>query len=74
MSALAPHGQPAAVTQTAIAAEIHEPLYVHGYFAAQIALDHEIAVDRLADLQNLSVSELVHAPLGRNSDLAADVL
>ena len=64
----------AAMAQAAIAAQIHQPLDVHGHFAAQVALDHEVAVDRLADLQHLSVGQLVHAPLVGDADLGADVL
>src|SRR5690606_15918459 len=71
---LAANRQTAAMTQAAIAAEIHQPLDVHRHLAPQIALDHVVAVDRLADLQHLSVGELVHPPLWRNTDLLADLL
>src|SRR6202043_3111095 len=45
MGALAAHRQTAAVTQAAVASEIHQTLDVHRHFAAQIALDHVVAVD-----------------------------
>ena len=53
VGALAAHRQAPAMTQAAIAAEIHQPLDVHRDFAAQIALDHVVAVDHLADVQHL---------------------
>src|SRR5215472_3957503 len=48
MGALAAHGKTAPVAQAAIAAEIHQPLDIHGDFAPQIALDGIIAVDHFA--------------------------
>ena len=62
------------MTQAAIAAEVHQALDVHRDFAAQIALDEIVAVDRLADLQNLGVGQLVDPALGGNADLLADLL
>src|SRR4051794_2261517 len=43
----------AAMAKTAIGAEVHQPLDVHRDFAAQVALDHVVAVDGLADLEHL---------------------
>ena len=40
--ALAAHGQIAAMAQTAIAADLDQPLDIHLHFAAQIAFDFEI--------------------------------
>ncbi|SIT55332.1 hypothetical protein BQ8794_210025 [Mesorhizobium prunaredense] len=74
MRALAANRQRAAMTQAAIAAEVHEPLDVHRHFAAQIALDLVVAVDRLADLQHFRVGQLVDAALGRDADLVDDLL
>src|SRR5437899_5234573 len=72
--ALAADGQRAAVTQAAIAAEVHEPLDVHRDFAAQVAFDLVVAVDRLADLQHFRVGELVDAAVCRDADLVDDLL
>src|SRR5579863_2966410 len=52
--------QATAVTQPAIAAEIHQPLDVHRHFAPQIALDDVVAVDHFAQLQNLLIGQLRH--------------
>ena len=61
------------MTQAAIAAEIHQPLDVHRHFAAQIALDQVVAVDRLADLQDFGVGQLGDAALCGDIDLLADL-
>ena len=57
--ALAADRQALAVTQAAIAAQIHQPLDVHRHFAAQIAFDEIVAVDRFADLDDLGVGQIV---------------
>jgi hypothetical protein len=71
--ALAANRQRAAVTQAAVAAEVHQTLDVHGDFAAQVAFDLIIAVDRLADGENFGVRELVDAAIERNADLGDDL-
>src|SRR6185295_883706 len=48
--ALAANGQTLAVTQAAVAAKVHQALDVGDHFAAEIALDQVVAVDRLTDL------------------------
>src|SRR5690349_16757439 len=73
MGPLAADRQTAAMAQPAIAAEIHQPLDVERDLAAQIALDHVVAVDHFADLQHLGVGELRHAPLVRDVDLGHDL-
>ena len=53
------------MAQAAVAAEVHQALDVGDDFAAQVALDQIIAVDRLADLQHLaSVSWLTRRSAG----------
>src|SRR5687767_8359327 len=74
VGALAADRQVLAVPEAPVAAEIHQPLDVHRHFAAQIAFDPVVAVDRLADAYDLVVGELADAPLGRNADLPADLL
>ena len=59
--ALAADRQALAVTQAAIAAEIHQPLDVHRHFAAQIAFDEIVAVDRFADLDDFGLGQVVDA-------------
>ena len=55
VGALAAHGQLAPVAKPTVAAKIHQALDVDRNFAAKIALDHVIAVDRLANLQDFRV-------------------
>jgi hypothetical protein len=74
MGALAADRQTLAVTQAAVAAEIHQALDIHSNFATEVALDDVVAVDRLADLQHLGVRQLVDAALGRDANPLADLL
>src|SRR5262245_57299890 len=74
VGALAANWQSLAVAQSAIAAEIHQPLDVELNFAPQIALDHVIAVDDLANLEHLGIGELRHTAFGRQINFAHDVL
>src|SRR6516164_5560602 len=60
MGALPAHREAAPVAQAAIAAEIHQPLDVHGDFAPQIALDDIVTVDHFTQLQNFLVGKLRH--------------
>src|SRR5262249_31092617 len=73
MSPLTAHRQSAAMTQTPVTAEVHQPLDVHGDLAPKIALDHIVAVDHLTNLTDLRFGELAHPPLRRNRDLLADL-
>src|SRR5205823_1666581 len=41
--------------------------------APQIALDHVVAIDDLADLEHLGIGELRHPPLGREVTLLHDL-
>src|SRR5215470_15631662 len=47
MGALAADRQSATVPQPAVAAEVHQPLDIHGDFAPQVPFDHIVAVDDL---------------------------
>src|SRR3546814_19129091 len=51
---------------------VHQALDVHGHVAAQVALDHVVAVDGLADVGDLVIGQLVHPARLRNAHLAAD--
>jgi hypothetical protein len=46
------------VAQAAIAAEIHQPLDVHGDLTPQVTFDDKIVVDHFADLQHFLVGQL----------------
>src|SRR5471030_350815 len=61
---LAADRQALAVTQAAIAAQVHQTLDVHGDVTAQIAFDQEIAVDDFADLNDLGFRQIAD-PAGR---------
>ena len=67
-------GRPRAMAQAAVAAEIHQPLDVHRHFAPQIALDRVVAVDRLADADDLVVGQRVDAPRPAIPDFPQDLL
>src|SRR3979490_686073 len=73
MRALAAHRQSAAMTQAAIAAEIHQTLDVHAGLASQVAFDHIVAVDYFTDLQNFLIAQLRDATIVGNLDLLQDV-
>src|SRR5262249_27398158 len=60
VGALAAHREAAPVAQAAIAAEIHQPLDIHGDFAPQIALDDIVPVDHFTQLQHFLVGKLRH--------------
>src|SRR3569623_3139290 len=60
---LTAHRQTAAMAQAAIAAAVRQTLDVDADFAAQVALDHVVAVDDFADLEHLGVAELIDATI-----------
>src|SRR5512146_1196798 len=59
VGALAADRQALAVTQPAIAGQVHEPLDVHRRLAAKVALDREVPVDGLADVKDFLVGQVV---------------
>src|SRR4051794_34382164 len=73
VGALAAHRQTAAMTQAAIAAEVHQTLDIDAGLATQIALDHIVAVDHFADLQNFLVAQLADAAVQRDLHLLHDL-
>src|SRR5690606_19568329 len=72
LGALAAHRQALAVTQAAVAAEVHQALDIHGDVATQVALDDVVAVDALADARHLVVGQLVDPALARDAHVLAD--
>src|SRR5262249_45290587 len=60
VGALSTNRQAAPVTQSAVAAEIHQPLDVHRNLAPQVAFAHVVAVAHLAGLQHFLIRELRH--------------
>src|SRR3984885_15183884 len=73
MGTLAAHRQSAAMTQAAIAAEIHQTLDVHAGLATQVAFDQIVAVDHFTNLQHFLIAELVDAAIFWNLDLLHDL-
>src|SRR5438874_4507574 len=73
VGALAAHRQAAAMTQAAIAAEVHQTLDVDTGLAAKIAFDEVVAVDHFADLQDFLVAQLADATISRDLDLLDDL-
>jgi hypothetical protein len=56
------HRQAATVTQTAVTAEVHQPLDVHRHFTAQIAFDAVLA-DLGAQGLHLALREVLDRPV-----------
>src|SRR6185437_1353533 len=69
--ALAADGQPLAMANPAVAAEVHQPLDAHRHFAAEVALDGELA-DVLAQLVHLRVGQVLDLRVGRHAGGDAD--
>src|SRR6185503_15657356 len=57
---LAAHGQALAVSDTPVAADVHETLDVHGDLAPQVALDPLLAIDHLTDARGLVFGPFPH--------------
>src|SRR6202035_2353879 len=73
MGTLAAHRQSAAMTQAAIAAEIHQTLDVHAGLATQVAFDHVVAVDHFTNLQHFLIAQLRDAAISGYLDLLHDL-
>ena len=54
------------MTQTAIAAEIHQPLDIHGYFTAQVTLNRHIT-QQTAKLVKLALTQVTNLGLVADS-------
>ena len=65
LGALAADGQALAVTQAAVAADVHQTLDVHAHLGAQVAFDLVAGFDDAAELADFVVGE-VAGLLGRD--------
>ena len=74
VGALAADRQALAVAKPTVAGEVHQPLDVHRGFAAKVALDLMVAVDRFADLNDFLVGQVLDPALRCNAELCDDVL
>src|SRR3712207_763623 len=63
------HGQPAAMAQAAVAADLHQALDVLGALAPQIALDREVGVDEVAELRDLVLGEVADVGVRADAEL-----
>jgi hypothetical protein len=72
------------VTQSPVAAEIHQTLYIHRNVAAQITLDLDILINMLSDLRHFGLGQIVAAgividtgcvenPLGQRPAYTVDI-
>src|SRR4051812_45082791 len=59
LGALSVDGQAATVPETAVCADLHQPLDVLGALAAEIALHRQVLVDRLAKLEDLAIGQVL---------------
>src|SRR5687767_1708458 len=71
--ALAANRQAAAMTEAAVAAEVHQSLDVDRHLATQVAFDRQTA-DFLADLFQIGVGQVLDLPVERDTARLADLL
>src|SRR4051794_33425652 len=74
VGALAADREAPAVPEAAVAGEVHQPLDVHRGLAPEVALDLVVLVDRLADVADFLVGQVLDPFLARDSELGDDVL
>src|SRR4051812_47158499 len=70
---LTAHRQVAPVAQPAIAADLHQPLDVHGNLLAEISFDAALLFDHAADLPHVVFREILDADVGVDARRAEDV-
>src|SRR3546814_6074074 len=61
--ALAADGEALPVAKAAVGREVHKPLDVHRHLTAKVALHLVVGVDRLADLEDFLVGQILHPAL-----------
>src|SRR3712207_3474679 len=71
---LATNRQALAVTQAAVAAQVHQPLDVHGHLATEVTLDLVVGLDDLADPAGLLVGEVLRPGGQLDARRHADVM
>src|SRR5436305_3891296 len=72
--ALAADRQALAVAQAAVAGEVHQPLDVHRGFAAEVAFDLVVLVDRFADVEDFLVGQVLDPLFAADAELLRDLL
>ncbi len=69
MRTLPSHRQAAAVAQTTVATDIHQPFDVHGNFGAQGALHPVIFGNDIADFGDIIIAQILDARIRINAGL-----
>src|SRR5207302_5951006 len=64
LGVLAVHREPAPMAQAAVGADLLEALDVLGSLTAQVALDRDVSVDQLAQLDHLRLGEVADLAVG----------
>ncbi len=72
MRALAANRQRTTMTQTAVAAQVHQALDIHRNFTTQVTFDLVVSIDCFADLKDFSIRQLVNATIVSDADLRYD--
>src|SRR5215210_1004738 len=73
VGALAADREALSMAQATVAGEVHQPLDVHRRLAPQIAFDIVVGVDRLADVQNFLVGEVLDPLFRPDAELLGDL-
>lgn len=69
LSSLSVYRQAFSVTQSLVAAEIHQSLDIHGYFSPEITFNLEVFVNNLPDAGNFRLSQILGTGVVINSGL-----
>ena len=62
------------MADAAVAADLHQALDVLGVLAAQVALDGEVALDEVADLDDLVLGEIADQRVGVDAGLGQQLV
>src|SRR5450755_4730498 len=73
-SALAVNRQAAAVTDAAVAVDLHQPLDVQVDLAPQVSLDRVFAIDDLPQAGDFILAQVARAAVGRNGGPGQDLV
>jgi len=57
-----------------VAAQIHQPLYVHRHFTPQIAFNHIVVINQLTDLNNFLFRKFIDPAFKGNRRFLANLL
>jgi hypothetical protein len=68
------NGQSTPMPEPPIAADLHEPLDVHGHRFSQVALDHSVPLNDVTDAHRLFLGEIFHLGMNINAGLIANLL